>query len=328
MKVGDFIKNIYINNNELYHYGVLGMKWGVRKFKPGASNDDKSKKRKSDTRIGWDDDVVIKKGTKGYRISKNKSESGNQAYLTVDQNDRNFYKYTWSSTLKAGIYDKNTKLYENTYKIQENLKSPSAAKRVEIGCSLMNRNDIKEAVAIDRVKSSLLSLGYTREDTNNMIRKVSETNAAAWRRNISDGVKAIEKEMKDYDDVQKATLLYSHSGSDPFIQKELGKAVVERGYNMLIDDHGADFPGTRQKVNAPIIVYNVDKALKQIGSKPVKDYNIKRAAISYRSSNSKISGAKAKKYFIPNVVKRGYNEDNYYKTDSFYYPYEYQKKGK
>ena len=40
MKAGDFKMNTLFNANceqELYHYGVLGMKWGVRKGKTYGS---------------------------------------------------------------------------------------------------------------------------------------------------------------------------------------------------------------------------------------------------------------------------------------------------
>lgn len=78
-----------MNEYELYHYGVKGMKWGVRKKRYGDVNLDR--KRKLGQRVGDMDDVTIKKGTKVYRVSYDKNDKtfDNKKYVSLRQDDNN-----------------------------------------------------------------------------------------------------------------------------------------------------------------------------------------------------------------------------------------------
>jgi len=54
-----------MNNNELYHYGVLGMKWGVRRGNTAKAYTKASKKLdKLDRRVTKAEDKVIKRSAK------------------------------------------------------------------------------------------------------------------------------------------------------------------------------------------------------------------------------------------------------------------------
>lgn len=96
---------------------------------------------------------------------------------------------------------------------------------------------------------------------------------------------------------------------------------------MMIDDHGADFAGRMQRVNAPIIVVNkTDKILEQIGSKRVSDYQSYNAGLDYSRDIETIAGRQSEKYYVPNVIKSHYGTKNHNQNDT--YDYIYDRNGK
>ena len=101
-------------------------------------------------------------------------------------------------------------------------------------------------------------------------------------------------------------------GTSDKIKTMYGEKIVKENYNMSIDDHGADFAGNAQRVNAPIIVYKANQALSKLKDKKISDISSRNNLNRYDYDIRTIPGFMSEKYFVPNVVKEGYGTKNYY----------------
>lgn len=328
----------YTDYNELYHYGVLGMKWGVRRFQPYSTNPRKSGKGGkyvgSKKRIGYDEDVIIKKGQKAYRITTNKGKenSPHGLYVTIDKNDRNFYKGTWPRAMRkeTGTAGKKDKVYEKTYKLKEDLISPSASKRQKIYADMLKSKMVQDEIARGRVCSVLTQrLKMDSKQTRGIVdycldhKRTKEEKENPFVKSVIEAnntyKKLLSKDIKKRSELGRAVLVAESMGSSDKIKTEYGKRVVKAGFNASIDDHGADYPGKGQRVNAPMIVYNMDKSLTDSGSKSVGRLRETGAMLKYTFDISTIPGKWSKKNYVPNLIKRGTGEKNYYNNSTYDY---------
>ena len=130
-------ETVSIMDNELTHYGVLGMKWGVKKA-------DKIGSRK--------DSFTIKKGATIYRTAVTDSEKNKtgHAFVSIDKKDALGY-------MRRGSF-LNQAAYNMTFKVTKDLVSPSMKVRVDEFIKLLDSDDsFKKALATSQAQYSYYS---------------------------------------------------------------------------------------------------------------------------------------------------------------------------
>ena len=126
--------------DELYHFGILGMKWGIRRFQNKDGTLTKAGKKRYDDN-GDEDSFILEKGTKTYRIAneEDKQASGPQ-YMSVTDADRETYQELGSM---GGLFLDYSKTYgEHTNELTQDVRVKRGEKVVE---DLINKYGGKDA---------------------------------------------------------------------------------------------------------------------------------------------------------------------------------------
>ena len=238
-----------MENNELYHYGVKGMKWGVRK-----------KHYKS----YMDNDRTLKKGFNVQNISANKARDiskNNPVYTSHTTHDNNAY---------AGRYASNMALmgdvaYKNSLVLTKDVKIPSQKKAVELFMECYNNDPKGMAESIGRA--------YAELDYFHGISKIREANANRITKKFSE---------KGSDWVEsKGYLLFNQSmmaTKEDRARTKYYNLLTKKGYSAISDINDVQ---TGYGADDPIIFINPKKTLKNIESRKLTIDEIELADARY-----------------------------------------------
>ena len=271
------IENVYYGDlydrHFLYHHGILGQKWGVRRYQNkdgtltaagrkhlGYGMQKFSKKELSTKRsIENLEEKTIPAGTKVYRISGSEDASG-ITYVTSSEPDRNLYK--GHPSILANYRNGNGDLTEYEYSLKQDVKVCSAKEADEALFKVLNDNPqfittiadkrIRHLNATNPISDDAYKMGMSKDfsepkspaEYDKLIKNIQkkynlkdESSAEYFYEDakyVNNGFKSVTKEILNQS-AAGAYIATGYLGASKQIREALSKELSSRGYNAMYD---------------------------------------------------------------------------------------------
>lgn len=277
----------------LCHYGVLGMKWGIRRYQNYDGTLTNAGRRHYGGGDERDADMVLKKGTTLQTLSVDPDRTKNSEffYSAYTDNDKRYYKAMFS-------LNRNKKVAGIVPTCKLNITN-KAAKDMKVASETTGKKVIEEMYNKDKDFREFVN------DPNRMNKIMRHdnkfkayTDALKTLDNINRKSSASKEEL---DDVYKIFnyILPNDGAGDASVGADVAKqrkkffnALKKNGYSAVLDTNDAYYGGYRANVQAPVIVFDTDKivldSVKQTKySDVLKSIGVSSAKYVYRAATGK-----------------------------------------
>lgn len=263
--------------NELYHYGIKGQKWGVRRYQnsdgsltaagkkryisPASINRANNSIETIDrVRLGLTSERIIPANTKMYRVSVNKNEtpeSGRSTYVTYVQSDRNLYRAGWVRQLRQS-----PKAYETTYKLNQSIRIPSREDVEHEIHDILKDPKIRQEAFEKAIDFKFPKGSYKR--AYNILHVLDKDKFESREDLIASekewNIKKVNNLLSRYENMTPSEAAYitqTSFGFSPTVKNELIDRLSAKGYNAIVDEAsvGGRYSYSKEGVD-PLIIFD------------------------------------------------------------------------
>lgn len=152
------------SGGELYHHGVKGQKWGVRRWQ----NADGSLTPAGKKRLKGSGRMVLEKGTELGRVSSQEgtdAKKGSKLYVAVDEQEREVYK----RAIGGRNILNNGKAFVHKYLAKNDIVIPSIKTQSKIERDLVKDPEVRKELV-----DSLMKKGMSRDEATNIVKPINE----------------------------------------------------------------------------------------------------------------------------------------------------------
>lgn len=281
----------YIGNipygNDLTHFGIKGMHWGIRRFQnPDGTLTPAGKARYG--RYGDYDSYKalskLKKGSTVYRSSVNPNEtvsSGRAMYVSGTQVDRNHYRGGGGAQwLRNTSGNPNADIYEYEYKLKENLKTANRedVRRVYEQLKASDKRIEKESKeTFVKGNPIVRNLQFERDSLKKhadaIVQEYGEVKAkellSEYDKEYADQIKRYTKLLIENYGKLSSEDIFDYAGArsvgrHEYTKQRLISELKKQGFNSMIDQASVGTRVVREGV-APLIIFNPDKTIEVKG---------------------------------------------------------------